>query len=325
MFDSKPNKTWKDIMTMTLAIDKAIAKVPFLKDSKNIKKTPLSGGITNLNFKIDADGRSYVIRLAGEGTDQLGIKRDVEYAANYAAGQLGIAPEVVYFIEPEGYIVTRFITGKRIMPEDIVKPDYLARVAKKLRLFHRNAPKLKGEFNVFRRVEMLTKVSKSNNAKFPHDWDFIMKKMREAEKALLKDPYIPTPTHNDLLNLNWLDEEVAGDIGEIRLLDWEYAGMGDIFFDLGNFSHHHRLNEEQVDTFLYEYFGEVTDKQYARLRIMWPMSELHEAMWGTTQTGISKLEEDFQGYADLWFGRFRQHVTDFRWEEWLKDVGKKGK
>lgn len=308
---------------MTLAIDKAIAKVPFLKDSKNIKRTPLSGGITNLNFKIDADGKSYVIRLAGAGTDQLGIKRDVEYAANYAAGQLGIAPEVVYFIEPEGYIVTRFVTGKRIMPEDIVKPDYLARVAKKLRLFHRNGPKLNGEFNVFRRVEMLTKVSESNNAKFPHDWDFIMKKMREAEKALLKDPYIPTPTHNDLLNLNWLDEEVAGDIGEIRLLDWEYAGMGDIFFDLGNFSHHHRLNEDQVDIFLYEYFGEVTDKQYARLRLMWPMSELHEAMWGTTQTGISKLEEDFQGYADLWFGRFRQHVTDFRWEQWLKDVAKK--
>jgi thiamine kinase-like enzyme len=232
---------------------------------------------------------------------------------------------VVFFIEPEGYIVTRFVTGKRIMPEDIVKPDYLARIAKKLRLFHRNGPKLKGEFNVFRRVEMLTKVSKSNNAKFPHDWDFVMKKMKEAEKALAKDPYIPTPTHNDLLNLNWLDEDVAGDIGEIRLLDWEYAGMGDIFFDLGNFSHHHRLNEDQIDILLYEYFGEVTDKHYARLRLMWPMSELHEAMWGTTQTGISKLEEDFQGYADLWFGRFRQHVTDYRWEDWLKDVGKKKK
>ena len=52
----------------TLAIDKAIEKVPFLSGSKNIKKTPLSGGITNLNFRIDADGRSYVIRLAGEGT-----------------------------------------------------------------------------------------------------------------------------------------------------------------------------------------------------------------------------------------------------------------
>ena len=310
-------------MTMTLAIDKAIAKVPFLADSKNIKKTPLSGGITNLNFRIDADGRSYVIRLAGEGTDQLGIKRDVEYAANKAAGELGIAPEVVFFIEPEGYIVTRFSNGKRIMPEDIVKPDYLARIAKKIRLFHRRAPKFKGEFNVFKRVEMLKKVSKSNNARFPHDWDFIMQKMNEVKKALEKDPYVPTPCHNDLLNLNWLDEDVPGDIGEIRLLDWEYAGMGDIFFDLGNFSHHHRLNEDQVDLFLYEYFGEITDKNYARLRLMWPMSELHEAMWGTTQTGISKLEEDFQGYADLWFGRFRQHVTDFRWEQWLRDVAKK--
>lgn len=309
----------------TLAIDKAIARVPFLAESKNIKKIPLSGGITNLNFKIEADGRAYVIRLAGEGTDMLGIKRDVEHAANKAAGQLGIAPEIMYFIEPEGYIVTRFVNGKRIMPEDIVKPDYLVRVAQKLRLFHRNAPKLKGEFNVFRRVEMLSKTAKSKGAKFPHDWDFIMKKMREAEKALLKDPYKPTPCHNDLLNLNWLDEEVAGDIGEIRLLDWEYAGMGDIFFDLGNFSHHHRLNEEQIRLFLTAYFGTMTPKHYARLRIMWAMSELHESMWGTTQTVISKLEEDFQGYADLWFGRYRMHTTDYRWEQWLKDVAKKGK
>jgi len=305
-----------------LAIDKAIAKVPFLAESKNIKKTPLSGGITNLNFKIDADGKFYVIRLAGEGTDLLGIKRDVEYAANKAAGELGIAPEVVYFIEPEGYIVTRFVSGKRILPEDIVKPDYLSRIAKKLHLFHTRGPKLKSEFNVFKRVEMLTKVSNEHNSKFPHDWEFIMQKTNEARKALAKDPYTPTPCHDDLLNLNWLDEEVAGDIGEIRLLDWEYAGMGDIFFDLGNFCHHHRLNDEQVRFFLNEYFGEVTPKHYARLRLMWPMSELHEAMWGTTQTGISKLEEDFQGYADLWFGRMRMHITDPHWDQWLKDVAK---
>lgn len=307
----------------TLAIDKAIDKVPFFADSKNIKKIPLSGGITNLNFKIEADGKSYVIRLAGEGTDMLGIKRDVEHAANKVAGELGIAPEIMYFIEPQGYIVTRFVNGKHIAPAEIVKPDYLARVAEKLRLFHRNAPKLKSQFNVFRRVEMLTKTAKSRGAKFPHDWDFIMKKMREAEKALLKDPYKPTPCHNDLLNLNWLEEEVAGEIGELRLLDWEYAGMGDIFFDLGNFSHHHRLNDEQIRLFLTSYFGSFSQKHYARLRIMWAMSELHESMWGTTQTVISKLEEDFQGYADLWFGRYRVHVTDYRWEQWLKDVAKK--
>ncbi|MBU4225441.1 MAG: hypothetical protein KKC71_06430 [Chloroflexi bacterium] len=110
---------------MTLTIDEAVARVPFLAESKNVKKTLLIGGITNLNFKIDADGKSYVIRLAGEGTDQLGIRRDVEYAANFAAGQLGIAPEVVYFIEPEGHIVTRFVNGKRLPPDEIIKPDNL--------------------------------------------------------------------------------------------------------------------------------------------------------------------------------------------------------
>ncbi|MCJ7434207.1 MAG: phosphotransferase family protein [Anaerolineales bacterium] len=310
---------------MTLIIDKAIAKVPFLAESKNLKKTPLSGGITNLNFKIDVDGKAYVIRLCGENTEQLGICRDVEYAANYAAGQLGIAPDVVYFIEPEGYIVTRFINGKRLLPDEIVKPDNILRVVRKVRLFHRCGPELKSEFNVFRRVEMLTKISKSNNSKFPFDWDWIMQKKDEVERTLLKNLYIPTPCHNDLLNLNWLDEDVPGEIGELRLLDWEYAGMGDIFFDLGNFSHHHRLNDDQVRLLLQEYFGEVTPRNFARLKLMEPMSELHEAMWGTTQTGISKLEEDFQGYADLWFGRIRQHVTDYRWEQWLKDAAKKPK
>jgi len=305
---------------MTLTIEKAIAKVPFLAKSKNIKKTPLSGGITNLNYKVEADGKSYVIRLVGAGTEKLGIKRDVEYAANYAAGQLGIAPEVVYFIEPEGYIVTRFINGKRVPPEEITKPHNLQRVARKLRLFHRRAPELKGEFNVFRRVENLAQVSQSNNCKFPFDWEWIMQKKNEVEKTLLKDPYTPTPCHDDLLNLNWLDEDVPGEIGELRLLDWEYAGMGDIFFDLGNFSHHHRLSDDQIRILLQEYFGEVTPKHFARLKLMEPMSELHEAMWGTTQSGISKLEEDFQGYADLWFSRLRQHVTDYRWEQWLKDV-----
>jgi thiamine kinase-like enzyme len=233
------------------------------------------------------------------------------------------APEVLYFIEPEGYLLTRFVNGSRMPPEEITKPDNILRVVRKLRLFHKRGPELKAEFNVFRRVEMLTEVSKRHNCKFPFDFDWIMQKKHEAEEALLKDPYIPTPCHDDLLNLNWLDEDVPGEIGEVRLLDWEYAGMGDIFFDLANFSHHHRLNDEQVRLLLQEYFGEVTPKNFARLKLMWPMSELHEAMWGTTQTGISKLDEDFQGYADLWFSRLRQHVTDYRWEQWLEDVAKK--
>lgn len=305
---------------MSLTLDQALARVPFFASAKEIKTTPLLGGITNLNFKVEADGNAYVMRITGADTDLLGIKRNVEYAANLAAGRLGVAPEVMYFIEPEGYLVTRFINGKKIPPAEITLPYNVRRVARKLRVFHKNAPELPGEFNVFRRIEMLTDVSRQHDCKFPTDFDWIMAKVHEVEQALLKDSYIPTPCHDDLLNLNFLDENVPGEIGEMRLLDWEYAGMGDIFFDLGNFCHHHRLDDELMRLFLQEYFGEVTNKNFAHLKLMEPMSEIHEAMWGTTQSGISKLDEDFHGYANLWFGRAREHMTDLRWGSWLKNV-----
>lgn len=306
---------------MALTLEQALARVPFFAGAEELKTAPLTGGITNLNYKVEAGGEAYVLRITGDNTDLLGISREVEYAANLAAGRLGVSPEVVYFIEPEGYLVTRFVDGKRIPPEEITRPENIRRVARKLRVFHRKGPELKGEFNVFRRIEMLSDVSRRYNSKFPFDFDWILQKVRETEEALRKDPYTPTPCHDDLLNLNFLDQEVPGEVGEMRLLDWEYAGMGDIFFDLGNFSHHHRLNDDLIRLLLQEYFGEVTGRSFARLKLMSAMSEIHEAMWGTTQTGISTLEEDFQGYADLWFARAREDLTDLRWEGWLKEVG----
>lgn len=308
---------------MGLTLEQAIARVPFLKDAKDIKSTELTGGITNMNYKLETGGKAYMLRITGENTELLGIKREIEHASNLAAGLLGIAPEVLYFIEPEGYLVTRFIDGKRIPPEEMVKPDNIRRVVRKLRMYHTRAPEVEGEFNVFRRVEHLIGISKQHGSKFPFDFDWIMGKMKDVETALLKDPYVPTPCHCDLLNLNFLDENVAGEIGEVKILDWEYAGMGDIFFDLGNFCHHHRFNDDLVNVLLQEYFGEVTPKVFARLKLMWPMSTIHESMWGTTQTGISKLDEDFQGYADLWFARTREAMIDPRWDQWLKDVAKK--
>src|SRR4029078_11414505 len=77
---------------------------------------PLSGGITNRNFLVTgaADGAKYVIRLAGNDTHRLGISREVEHAATVAAAGVGVGPEVLAFVRPEGYLVTRFIDGRPI-------------------------------------------------------------------------------------------------------------------------------------------------------------------------------------------------------------------
>jgi thiamine kinase-like enzyme len=300
---------------MTQALDQAIKQVPFLAAANDIQITPLSGGITNKNYMVESSGPRCVIRITGANTDLLGIRRDVEYLANLNAGKLGVAPEVLYYIEPEGYLVTRFIDGKHITYDEMGKLETLQKVANKIRTYHRELPPLGCEFNVFNRIAMLTNIAKNKNCKFPDDFEYLQIKVKNVEQILDQVPYIPAPCHNDLLNLNFLLEQ-----DEIRILDWEYSGMGDIFFDLANFSHHHALGDEQVKNLLHAYFGEVTQQSFARLKLVWPMSEIHEALWGTVQSGISELNEDFLGYANLWFGRAREVFQDSRWADWCKSV-----
>jgi thiamine kinase-like enzyme len=141
-----------------------------------------------------------------------------------------------------------------------------------------------------------------------------MARMRQIEAAFLQDPFTLCPCHNDLLNENFLDD------GQIRILDWEYAGMGDRFFDLANFSVNHSFGDGQDELLLAAYFGQVTPAHLARLKLMKLMSDFREAMWGTVQCGISQLDFDFREYADKHFKRMTENFQDPRWAEWLQAV-----
>ena len=142
--------------------------------------------------------------------------------------------------------------------------------------------------------------------------------MNEAESALMTDPKPLHPCHNDLLNANFLVDD------QIYVLDWEYAGMGDVYFDLANFSDHHELSDKQ-DLWLLEcYFGEVTDKKIAHLKVMKIMSDFREALWAQVQTGISELDFDYPGYANRFFARVFKNLNDPRWGQWIKELNKNG-
>ena len=106
------------------------------------------------------------------------------------------------------------------------------------------------------------------------------------------------PCHNDLLNANFLDD------GErLRIVDWEYAGMGDRFFDLANFSINHELDAAQSEALLAAYFGEVRTPDAQALELMRFMSDFREAMWGVVQSAVSELDFDFDAYATEHFER----------------------
>jgi thiamine kinase-like enzyme len=254
---------------------------------------PLGGGITNRNFKVGAGGQEFVLRIGGTDTELLGIDRAAEHAASRIAAELGLGPEVVAFIEPEGYLVTRFVDG------EVGKVD-VERVGAALRLLH-DGPALPGRFDSFRVVETYRVTAREHGVVVPSAYEAAKELADEIERRRSGAPL--RPCHNDLLNANFIDDGVR-----LWLVDWEYAGMGDPFFDLGNFAVNHELAEEDENALLAAYGSDEGDA----LVLMRFMSDFREAMWGIVQLAISELDFDFAAYAEEHFERLARTAAEPR-------------
>jgi len=270
----------------------------------------LGGGITNHNLKVELDGGDiFVLRISGSQTGLLGIDRQVEYEASLAAAAVGVGPEVVAFVEPEGYLVTRFIEGEIVPLERMREPDAIRRVAAALRPVH-SGPPLPRRFDAFRVVEEYRSTAFAHGAPVPAEYVRARQIARAIERA--RGPIPERPCHNDLLNANFID-----DGSRIRIVDWEYAGMGDIFFDLANFAVNHELDEDGRAELLAAYFDEVRRADVRALEMMRFMSLFREAMWGVVQTAVSELDFDFASYAEEHFARTAALVEEPAFEDAL--------
>lgn len=289
---------------MTPALGEILGRVPLWQGRNDLVVTFLSGGITNQNYRVDTGGESFVLRLNGARTELLGIDRRNEYAAHVAAASIWIAPEVITLIEPEGYLVTRFIRAREITPAEMREPQMIRRVADVLKRVH-TLPALRGIFSPFQVVRDYDRIAREHGVTtFPSNYGWLRERMDDIEHAVARDPITAVPCHNDLLNGNFLLDEQG-----IHILDWEYAGMGDPFFDLANFSAHHELDEVGDHILLESYLGDVTQQYLARLQLMKAMSDFREAMWGILQQGISQLDFDFRGYASQFFDRLTTRLN----------------
>jgi thiamine kinase-like enzyme len=273
---------------------------------------PLGGGITNRNFKVTVGGEAFVLRIAGADTVLLGIDRFAEHVASLAAWRAGVGPEVVAFLEKESCLVTRFIDGRAIPPEEMRQPPAIAGVARALRKVHDGAP-VPGRFDSFRIVEAYREIAEARGARTPRGYSWAKGVADAIERA--RGEQTPRPCHNDLLNANFIDDGAS-----IRIVDWEYAGMGDVFFDLANFSVNHELAEQGNRLLLDAYFGGVRGADVRALVLMRFMSDFREAMWGVVQQTISALDFDFAGYADEHFERLGRTAGDADFEAALAAV-----
>ena len=254
----------------------------------------LGGGITNRNYKLEVDGQAFVLRIGGAKTSLLGIDRAIARAAGQRAFEVGVGPEVVYFDAERGWLVCQFVDGRPISLEEMRDPEILKRVAGALRAFHSAAP-IPGRFDAWAVVQDYRQKALAAGVDVPAEFDGAWDTAQSIRAA--RGEQMPVPCHNDLLNANFLDD------GVVRIVDWEYAGMGDRFFDLANFSVNHEFSVDDDRRFLAAYFGAAHDGDLASLRLMRYMSDFREAMWGVLQSGISDLDFDFNGYAAKHFAR----------------------
>ncbi len=260
----------------------------------------LGGGLTNHNYKVTlAGGDAYVVRIAGRDTALLGIDRAVEHEAALVAADAGVGPDVVAFVD--GCLVTRFVGGDIVPAERMREPDMLRRVAASLRLIHAGRP-VDATFDSFRVVEAYRDTAAARGGRIPEAYGAALALSRRIEHA--RGEQEQRLCHNDLLNANFID---AGDA--VCIVDWEYAGMGDVFFDLANFAVNHELDEAQSRILLEAYAGELREEDERALVLMRFMSDFREAMWGVVQAAVSELDVDFEAYASEHFDRLERTAS----------------
>ena len=296
---------------MPITIDEAIARIPSWKTASSVAVSLLPGGITNFNYRVEVDGEAFVVRIGARNAELLGIDRQREYQCIVAASRTGVAPEVVHVLPDEGVLVTRYIAGRSLSSAEMVRPEMMERVVRSIHRYH-TGPAFAGFFSPFRTVEAYLRVARRYGAPLPEDIDAMFRRTPEIEATLRQGRTIICPCHNDLWEPNLIDDGTL-----IRIVDWEYAGMGDGYFDLANFAIHYTLSDVQEEALLGTYFGEVSTVGFARLKLMRIIAELREAMWCMVEVNVSEIEFDFTGYAMIHFDRYRQALGDARLPGWL--------
>jgi thiamine kinase-like enzyme len=236
----------------------------------------LTGGITNRNYRWG----DYVVRVPGPKTELLGIDRGAEVAAARLAAKLGIGAEVV-MDEP---LVTRFIEG-RVMESGELR-ERLGEVARALRALHDSGADLPVRFDAVSIVKQYANTARAHDVELPAGFEGALRSLH----ARVRD-YRPVPCHNDLLPSNFIED----DQGRLRIVDWEYAGMGDRRFDLGNFAVNNGVEDDEALLVAYGSGGSLEVQRFA--------SDFFEAMWAFVQSGVSDLDFDYAAYARERFDR----------------------
>lgn len=215
------------------------------KDVQDI--TVLKKGMTNRSFKFSVKGKQYIMRIPGEGTDKL-INRRNEYTVYQTIKEYGISDDIVYMSPENGYKITKFLhDAEEANPFD---PEDVKRSMDKLRNFHELKLEVPHTFDIYGEIDFYEELWEGKPSIF-RDYQETKDKVFELKSIIDEMPKEWVLAHIDSVPDNMLFVK-----DEIRLIDWEYAGMQDPHLDIAMFAIYSLYEREQVDALIDSYFTE---------------------------------------------------------------------
>lgn len=282
-----------------------VTKLPCWNGETDIQA--LSGGMTNLNFKVSNQGKQFVVRLGDDLLEHL-VWRDNEGASSLAAAALGFSPNVVH--REKGVLVIDFIEGQVFQEEDVRNPDNLPRLITTLKQFHQQMPSQFASYPaLFWVFQVLRHYRNQLEQKNSHYCKQVSERMQIAESLEKTIGAIDLVFgHNDLLPANFID-----DGNKIWLIDFDYAGFNSPLFDLANLASNCELPEPLEQKMLEQYFEIPADEQlWQRYNAMKCASLLREEMWSMVSEHHSKLDFDFVPYTQQNSARFERAHENYQ-------------
>jgi thiamine kinase-like enzyme len=260
------------------------------------------GGLTNRVYRVRAGGEALVLRIPGEGTEAY-IDREVEAVNARAAAAAGVSPEVLQVDPARGLMLTRHVEGRTMTPALFRGvPGAPARAAAAFRQLHGSGAAFAFRFELFAMIEEYLKVLAGMNARLPEGYHAAVAEAEAVRSALDAHPAALAPCHCDPLCENFLDTGAR-----MWIVDWEYSGMNDPLWDLGDLSVEAEFGPEQDAELLAAYFGGPAPAA-ARGRVVAykAMCDLLWTLWGLIQHASGNPADDFWAYAVNRFERCRR-------------------
>lgn len=276
--------------------------------------TFLPGGLTNTNVRVRTAHRDVVVRISSESTGLLAIDRDREVHNTQAAAAAGVSPQVVERVPALGALVVEFVPDA-LTYDDAAVGANLDKVAYAVRRLH-EGPAFAGRFDMFDIQRGYLDIMTEHGWSLPDGYLDLLPVAARMEAALRAHPEPLVPCHNDLLAANFLDDGRT-----VWIIDYEYSGMNEASFELGNIVQEAHLSPEHLAALVTAYAGREDPVRTARAALWGITSAYAWTLWGTIQAGIGEIDYDFWGWGMDKYDRARAAFADPGFEGLLDTVG----